>query len=114
MITASKLAAATNRHQAALLAAFPQKITLASKEYDVAAIVELGSMEDGMGGFRQGKMLQITIFCEDVTESILFDTVTNVVKRQTLTMNGVNYRIQNVYKDPQDVVWTIEATEAVI
>lgn len=114
MITASKLAAATQRHQAALRAAFPHRATLAGKTYAVAAVVELGSMEDGRGGFRQGKMLQVTVPCDTVAESVLFDATTKIVKRQTLTVGGVAYRVQTVTRDPQDVVWTIEATELVM
>ncbi|NBT32693.1 MAG: hypothetical protein EBT13_12565 [Rhodobacteraceae bacterium] len=114
MITATKIADATNRHQRALRAAFPHKITLATKIYAAAAVIELGNMEDGRGGFRQGKVLQATVLCDDIAESVLFDSTTGIVKRQSLTMDGTSYRVQSVSRDPQGVVWTLEATEAVM
>ncbi len=107
------LATAAQRHQTVLQQGFKRSVTLSGRTYQMAVIERTTMIEDTRGGFRQGRRARATILCSQLADSVLFDTTTNVLKRQTATINGQSYRVHSATKDPQRVLWTLELTEAV-
>lgn len=111
--SADLLADSARRHQTALGRAFQRTVTLSGRIYTMALTERTTAIEDGRGGFRQGRRAFATILCSQLADSVLFDATTGVLKRQTLTVGGTDYRIKAAMKDPQRVLWTLELTEAV-
>lgn len=111
--SAALLSSTARRHQDVLKHAYQRTVTLSGRLYQMALIERTTVLEDARGGFRQGRRASATILCSQLADSVLFDATTGALKRQTLTVNGTDYRIKSAAKDPQRVMWTLELTEAV-
>lgn len=107
------IAAAARRSLEVLRAGFPGRILIGTRQIAAAVNTRRAEIELASGGFVQGLSLVAHVDHDTLKDTGLINATGSLTKRQTLTHDGIDYRIRSVTADPHETTWVIRAEQEV-